>query len=297
MASEPLKALIALRRANPYHPSQSIESLRGSGPDGGSVPLPDTAIEICDAEGVSCEWIACGTPTSDSIFMFLHGGGYYRGSAIASRRIASQLSSACGCRCLTVDYRLAPEHPFPAAIDDAYSTFNWLLRHGYKAHQIIVGGSSAGGGLAAALLMKLKLMNEDQPAAAILLSPWTDLTQSAETFVTNAASDPSISKVYLDRMAGLYLNGTDPKTPLASPIFSNFEGLPPILVQVGKLETLYGDARDYANKAHMAGVNIELESYNDVPHGWQNSDHVIPGIPETLAAIKRIESFFKQHCV
>lgn len=227
--------------------------------------------------------------------MFLHGGGYYRGSAIASRRIASKLSAACGCRCLTVDYRLAPEHPFPAAVDDAYTTFNWLLGHGYSANQIIVGGSSAGGGLAAALLTKLTLMNEKQPAAAILLSPWTDLTQSAETFVTNADSDPSISKVYLDRMAGLYLNGSDPKAPLASPTFSSLEGLPPILLQVGKLETLYGDAQAYANKAQMAGANIAFESYDDVPHGWHNSDHVIPDIPETSAAIERIGNFFKQH--
>ena len=297
MASDSLKALIALRRANPYNPSLSIESLRGDGPDGGSVPLPHTDIIACDAGGVSCEWVACGTPTSDRIFMFLHGGGYYRGSAIASRRIASKLSVACGCRCLTVDYRLAPEHPFPAAVDDAYTTFKWLLRHGYTTDQIIIGGSSAGGGLAASLLAKLTLMNEEQPAAAILLSPWTDLTQRAETFVTNAKSDPSISKVYLDRMAELYLNGTDPKAPLASPIFSNFEGLPPILVQVGKSETLYGDAQTYLNKAQLAGTNIELESYDDVPHGWHNSDHIIPDIPETSAAIERIGNFFKRHSI
>jgi epsilon-lactone hydrolase len=293
MPSEPLKALIALRRANAYNPSQSIEELRGDGPDGGSIPRPGTAIEVCDADGVYGEWVVCGTPSTESIFIFLHGGGYYRSSAIASRRIASDLSVACGCRCFTVEYRLAPEHPFPAAVDDAYTAFRWLLKQGITAEQIVVGGSSAGGGLTAALLAKLKLEGESQPAAAVLLSPWTDLTQRAETFVTNADSDPTISKEYLDRMAGLYLNGVDPKDPLASPVFSNLEGLPPLLVQVGKSETMYGDALAYVNKARQGGVSVEFEAYDDVPHGWHNSAHVVPDIPEALAAIERIGQFVK----
>lgn len=293
MPSDQLKTLIVLRRANPYRPSQSIESLRGKGRDGGSVPRPDTTIEVCDADGVYGEWVVCGTSSTESVFMFLHGGGYYRSSGIASRRIASDLSAACGCRCFTVEYRLAPEHPFPAAVDDAYTAFRWLLKQGIPAEQIVVGGSSAGGGLTAALLAKLKLEGESQPAAAVLLSPWTDLTQSAETFVSNAASDPTISKAYLDRMAGLYLNGTDPTDPLASPVFSDLEGLPPLLVQVGKSETMYGDALAYVNKARQSGVSVEFEGYDDVPHGWHNSAHVIPDIPEALAAIERIGQFVK----
>ena len=295
MASEQLKALLALRRAHPYDPSLKIEELRGDGNDPGSVPKPGTRVEPCDADGVYCEWVVCGVPTTESVFMYLHGGGYYRSSAIASRSIASNLSAVCGCRCVTVDYRLAPEHSFPAAVDDAYTAYHWLLKQGISAEQIIVGGSSAGGGLSAALLAKLKQTGEGQPAAAVLMSPWTDLTQSAETFVSNADLDPSISKVYLDRMAGLYLKGADPADPLASPVYSDLEGLPPILVQVGKSETMFGDAEAYSNKARQQGVQVEYEAYDDVPHAWQNSAHVIPDIPETLEAVKGIGRFFSAH--
>lgn len=294
MSSDQLKSLIALRQANPYNPSQSIESLRGDEPGPGSIPRSNTVIEKCDADGVYGEWVVCGTPTTESVFMFLHGGGYYRSSAKASRRIASDLSDACGCRCFTVDYRLAPEHPFPAAIDDAFTAYHWLLKQGYSSKHIVVGGSSAGGGLAAALLAKLKLNGESQPAAAVLLSPWTDLTQSAETFVTNFDSDPTISKAYLDRMAGLYLNGADPTEPLASPFFSDLEGLPPMLVQAGKPETMFGDALAYAEKARRQGVEVVFEPYDDVPHGWHNSAHVIPDIPEALAAIDQIGIFLER---
>ncbi len=296
MASEQLKSLIALRRANRYDSNQTIEELRGDGNDPGSIPRQDTSVESCDADGVICEWVVCGTPSTDSVFVFLHGGGYYRGSAEASRRIASNLSKACGCRCLTVDYRLAPEHPFPAALDDAYICYRWLIDQGIPSKKIVVGGSSAGGGLSAALLAKLKLTGEEQPAAAVLLSPWTDLTQSAETFVSNAHLDPSISKTYLDRMAGLYMNGQDLTNPLASPVFSNLEGFPRMLVQVGKSETMYGDALAYAEKARRQGVEVKFEAYDDVPHAWHNSAHVVPDIPETLAAIDLIGKFFHAHC-
>lgn len=294
MASEQLKTLIAQKRANPYNPNQSIESLRGNGPDGGSIPRPDTKVESCDANGVYCEWVTYGVPATESVFMFLHGGGYYRSSAKASRMVASNLSAACGCRCLTVEYRLAPENPFPAAVDDAYAAYSWLLKQGLSPKQIIVGGSSAGGGLTAALLAKLKLLGESQPAAAVLLSPWTDLTQSADTFVTNADSDPTISKVYLDRMAAQYLDGVDPTDPLASPTFSDMTGLPPMLVQVGKSETMFGDGLAYTDKAREAGVQVEFDPYDDVIHGWHNSAHVVPGMPEALEATARIGAFFKE---
>ncbi len=295
MASDELKALIDLRWADPYNPSQSIESLRGKGPDGGSIPRPNTEVESCDMDGVYGEWVVNGTPQNQGVFLFFHGGGYYRSSAEASRRIGSNLSASCGCRCLTVDYRLAPENPFPAAVDDAYSAYQWTLKQGIPSHQIVVGGSSAGGGLAAALLAKLKREGEVQPAAAVLLSPWTDLTQSAATFESNQDTDPSISKIYLDRMAGLYLNGVDPKDPLASPVFSDLEGLPPILVQVGKPETMFGDAEAFAKKARLCGVSVDFQAYKDVPHAWHNSDHVIPGIPEVLDAIEKIGHFFTTH--
>lgn len=295
MPSEKLNTLIALRRANAYRPDQSIEELRGPGPDGGRIHRAGTKVESCDANGVYGEWVTCGSPAFESVLLFFHGGGYYRSSAKASRRIASDLSQACGCRVFTADYRLAPEHHFPAAIDDAYAVYQWLQEQGLAPNQIIVSGSSAGGGLAAALMVKLKQLGEPQPTAAVLLSPWTDLTQSAATFETNAESDPTISKAYLDRMAAQYLDGADPKQPLASPVFSGLDGLPSLLIQVGKSETMYGDAKAFAEKAKASGVPVTFEGYEDAPHGWHNSAHVIPDIPETLEAIDRIGSFFKAH--
>lgn len=294
MASAELKALIALKRAKPYDPDQSVASLRGPGPDAGSVPRDGTEVVPVDADGVYCEWVNFGQPAHKNIFIFFHGGGYYRSSAIATRLLASNLSAACGCRCLTVEYRLAPEHKFPAAVDDAHTVYRWLLEQPIAAPQIIVGGSSAGGGLTAALLNKLKQAEERLPAAAVLLSPWTDLTQSAETFTTNAHSDPTISKSYLDRAAAWYLDGANPKDPLASPVFADLSGLPPMLVQVGKSETMYGDALAYVRKAELAGVDVTLDAYNDVIHGWHNSAHVIPDIPETLFALQKIGQFVQR---
>jgi acetyl esterase/lipase len=293
MPSEKLKQLLVIRWANKPDPTRPIEMLRGEELDPGCVPRPGTTYEVLDANGVYCEWVTWETPTTESIFVYLHGGGYYRSSGPASRMAASNLSKACGCRCLTVDYRLAPENKFPAAIDDAYVAYQWLVKQGISPKQIVVGGSSAGGGLTAALLAKLKQTGEEQPAAAVLLSPWTDLTQSAETYVTNAEVDPSISKLYLDLAAERYLNGADPKHPLASPVYSDLQGLPPLLIQVGNEETMYGDVVAYADKARKAGVQVKFEAYDHVPHAWHNSEQVVSGIPEVWAAIDRIGEFFK----
>lgn len=295
MASQKLQDLIAQKRADPYLPSQSVEFLRGPHPGGGSVPRENSAVESVDANGVPCEWVISGEPSTDVVFIYLHGGGYYRSTAIASRRIASDLSHHCNCRSLTVEYRLAPEHPFPAAVDDALTAYRWLIEQGVPANKIVVGGGSAGGGLSAALMAKLKETGEAQPGGAVLLSPWVDLSQSSETFVTNADSDPTISKQYLDRMSGYYLNGTDPKDPIASPLFSNLSGLPPILIQVGNLETMYGESIAYAQKAVAAGVTVVFEPYDDVIHGWHNQAYVIPDIPESILSLDRIGHFIRSY--
>ena len=296
MPSEELKKLLGLRWANRPDPNRTVEEVRAADePDLGCIPRPGTAYESIDADGVYCEWVTWETPNTESVFVYLHGGGYYRSTGPASRMAASNLSKVCGCRCLTVDYRLAPENKFPAAIDDAYAAYHWLLKQGISPKQIVVGGSSAGGGLTAALLAKLKLEGEDQPAAAVLLSPWTDLTQSADTYVANADVDPSISKLYLDIAAERYLGDQDPKHPLASPVFSDLADLPPMLIQVGNEETMYGDAEAYANKARQAGVPVEFEVFDDVPHAWHNSEQVVPEIPEVWQALDTIGGFFKEH--
>ena len=177
---------------------------------------------------------------------FIHGGGYYRGNVSSTRSAAAEMGRACRARALSIGYRKAPEHPFPAAIDDVLAGYQGLLATGVSSSQVVVGGISAGGGLTAALLLALKRDGGAMPAGAVPISPWLDLTQTAETYTSKADADPSISKDYLDRMAGYYLGGADARTPLASPLFGDLTDLPPQLVQVGAAETLMDDSVAYA---------------------------------------------------
>ncbi|PPR64443.1 MAG: Monoterpene epsilon-lactone hydrolase [Alphaproteobacteria bacterium MarineAlpha4_Bin2] len=288
-----LEKILDAKRANPYSDEKSIQELRDEHRAGGAVvPLPEgTEWKIIDAGGVPAEWISCGRMASDRVFMFIHGGGYYRGSAEATRSTAARISSVSGMRCLSINYRLAPENTFPAAIDDTYNAYKWLLSQDVAPKDIVVGGISAGGGLTLALLLKLKETGEPQPAGSVPISAWTDMTQSGETMFTNAESDPVICKAYLDRMAELYLAGKTAETPLASPLFGDLAGLPPMLVQVGSAETMLDDSRRFAEKARAAGVNIDYEVWEDMFHGWHGSAHVLE---EAVQAIESIGRFCKK---
>ena len=290
MAMSPaLEKILAAKRANPYSDKKSIDELRTEHRAGGAaVPLPEgTTWEPVDAGGVPAEWIACGSPISGKVFLFIHGGGYYRGSAAATRSTAARISAVSGMRCLSIDYRLAPENTFPAAIDDTYTAYKWLLEQGVTPADIVVGGISAGGGLTLALLLKLKETRESQPAGAVPMSAWTDLTQSGDTMHTNAESDPVICKAYLDRMAGLYLGGTDAKMPLASPLFGDLTGLPPLLIQIGTAESMLDDSRRFAERARDAGVDVEYEPWEDMFHGWHGSAHVLEEAQQAIESIGR----------
>tara|TARA_B100000676_G_scaffold305798_1_gene360731 strand:- start:54 stop:944 length:891 start_codon:yes stop_codon:yes gene_type:complete len=296
MATSPaLEKILSAKRADPYSDDKTIEQLRANHKAGGAaIPLPDgTTFEAVDAGGVPSEWIQVPNVDKKRVFLFIHGGGYYRGSAAATRSAASGISKASGMRCLSIDYRLAPENPFPAAIDDTYTAYKWLLDQEFEASNIVVGGISAGGGLTCALLLKLKEKMEPLPAGAVPMSAWTDLTQSGETMQTNAKTDPVISKAYLDRMAGLYLKGADPKMPLASPLFGEFDGLPPMLVQVGTTETMFDDSQRYAEAAQAAGVDVTFEPWDDMFHGWHSSAHILA---EAQQAIASIGQFCKRVC-
>ena len=292
MASQALQDLIAAKRANPYSAGKILAELRAEADARAQMPLPGgTAHAAADANGVPGEWVDAPGVATDRVFLFLHGGGYYRGSSASSRVTSARIAAACKARVFSVDYRLAPEHPFPAAVDDAHTAYRWLLDQGIAANRIAVGGISAGGGLTLALLLKLKQIGAPLPAAAIPLSAWTDLTQSGDTMVSKAAIDPSISKAYLDRMAGYYLAGVDPKTPLASPLYGELEGLPPLLIQVGTAETLLDDSRRFAERARAASVDITYEAWDDMIHGWHGNSDVLP---EALDAIAAIGAFFKR---
>ncbi|NKB58730.1 MAG: alpha/beta hydrolase fold domain-containing protein [Alphaproteobacteria bacterium] len=293
MASAVLQEIIAAKRANPYGPKKTVAELRAQSDKGAAEPLPDGAtFEVINANGVPAEWIEGAGARHDRTFLFIHGGGYYRGSVAASRATAARISAATGARVLSTSYRLAPEHSFPAAIDDVHSAYRWLLSENVDPSRLMVGGISAGGGLTLALLLKLKEASDPQPAGAVPMSAWTDMTQTAATYLTKADEDPSISKIYLDRMSGYYLNGADPKTPLASPLFGDLSGLPPLLVQVGTAETLLDDSRLFAERAEAAGVDVVYQPWDDMIHGWHGSARVLP---EAQEAIDSIGDFFKSH--
>ena len=220
--------------------------------------------------------------------MFMHGGGYYRGSIAATRATVARISAEAKIKCLSIDYRLAPEHPFPAAINDTYSAYEWLVNEGINPEHIIVSGQSAGGGLCLALLLKIKDKNFSQPKGAVALSPWTDLYQTGKTMVTNEKIDPIISKKYLDRFAKLYFPDSYNMSYLASPIIGELSGLPDILIQVGSAETMLDDSKRFYKKAKKANVNVKLEIWEDMFHGWHSNAHILNDADK---AIKNIGIF------
>ncbi len=288
-----LKNIIDAKRKNPYTEDKTIDQLREETRTASAlIPLPEnTKFKRVLAENIYAEWITCGDIDTDKIFMFIHGGGYYRGSITTSRATVARISAEAKMRCLSIGYRLAPEHPFPAAIDDTFKAYNWLITMGINPKNIIVSGQSAGGGLCLALLLKIKENNGAQPKGAVALSPWTDLFQSGKTMVTNANIDPIISKKYLDRMANLYLSKTSNISPLASPLYGDLSGLPPMLVQVGSDETMLDDSRRVVKKAKEAKVDVQIEVWEDMFHGWHGSAHILKDAEE---AIKSIGSFCRK---
>ena len=282
-----LKNIIHAKLKNPYTENKTIDQLRKETEEAGNkTPLPkNTKFKRVSVGNIDAEWITCGEFETDKIFMFMHGGGYYRGSIAATRATVARISAEAKVRCLSIEYRLAPEHPFPAAIDDTFTAYNWLLKEGLKPKNIIVSGQSAGGGLCLALLLKLKEKNFFQPRGAVALSPWTDLSQSGKTMITNANIDPVISKKYLDRMANLYLSKTPSDTPLASPLYGDLSGLPPILVQVGSAETMLDDSKRFVERAKEAKVDVQIEVWKDMFHGWHGSAHILKDADEAIKSI------------
>jgi epsilon-lactone hydrolase len=228
----------------------------------------DVRIESVDANGVRAEWSS--TPDADPacVILFLHGGGYVSGSIESHRPLATEIGRVCGARTLALGYRLAPEYPFPAAIEDALAGYRFLLSHGIEPRHIAVAGDSAGGGLTVALMVSARDGGLPQPACGWCISPWVDLECLGGSMTSKAGVDPLIQKPYLQELAAAYLNGTDPLSALAAPMYADLKGLAPLLIQVGSAETLLDDAVRLANVAGIADVPVTLEIWPDMIHAW-----------------------------
>jgi epsilon-lactone hydrolase len=230
----------------------------------------DIGLEAADLDGVPGEWSIAPGSDATRVLMFFHGGGYCSGSILSHRRMVTEAGRAARIRTLAVGYRLAPEHPFPAAFDDALTAWRFLRRQGIASERIAIGGDSAGGGLTVALINRLRDAGEKSPGCAWLVSPWTDLTMAGETLATKDDVDPIIHKAYLGELASAYLSGEvdDRMDPRISPLYSDLKGFPPLLIQVGSAETLLADATRFAAAAGAADVPVALEIWPHMIHAW-----------------------------
>ena len=293
MSSPQFQELYLALKSGPDRTKMSIEQLREAAETKArNNPVPaDIACEAVDVGGAKAEWVSAPDAVTHKVLLYFHGGGYYRGSTNTVREMVSRMSRTSGLTVLNVGYRLAPEHPFPAAVDDALAAYGWLLESGVAPGSIAVGGDSAGGGLTIALMLAMRDSGKPLPGAGVCLSPWVDLTQSGESYVTQADQDPAITKPYLDHAAEVYLNGADARGPLASPLFSDLKGLPPLLIQVGTAEVLLDDARRLADAARAAGVQVELDVWEGMVHVWQNNGL---GLPEGKQAVEKIGAWLRE---
>ena len=234
------------------------------------------------------EWLVPPSARDDVVLLYLHGGGYVIGSPRSHRHLAAALARAARARALVLDYRLAPEHPFPAAVEDAVLAYRWLAEQGIRPARLVIAGDSAGGGLTVATLVALRERGLALPAAGVCISPWVDLTCSAPSYAKNAAADPIVRPALVSEMARAYLAGADPRTPLAPPLYADLRGLPPLLIHVGSDEVLLDDAAGLAERARAAGVDAALEIAPRMVHVWH---WFLPMLPEAQTAVDAIGAF------
>jgi len=290
MASEELQMLRELLRGTDLG-SLTIAERRQATAFAAASPPAGTAVDLVDAGGVPAEWVVAPGVSPGRVLLYFHGGAYQIGSPANLRHLVALLSGAAGARALSVDYRLAPEHPFPAAIQDALAAYRWLLASGIDPALIAVAGDSAGGGLALGALVALRDAGDPMPAGAVMLSPWTDLALTGDSLRTRAAVEVMVKPEGLPEDVALYLAGADPRHPYASPLYADLRGLPPLLIHVGDAEVILDDSTRLAARASEAGVEVSLEIWDDMPH-------VFPAfaglLPEADQAIERVGSWLDQ---
>jgi epsilon-lactone hydrolase len=253
---------------------------------------PDVKCERLSAGGVDAEWIAAPNAAADRAVLYLHGGGYVMGSVNTHRDLIGRLSRAAQARVLALNYRLAPEHPFPAAVDDAVAGYRFLLQSGLQPARMAIAGDSAGGGLTLATLVAVRDAGLQLPAAGVCFSPWVDLEGTGESMKTRAHVDPIASADGTRMLAQAYLAGKSPRTPLAAPLYADLKGLPPLLIQVGDHETLLDDSNRVAQRAEAAKVKVKLEIWPEMIHVWQLFASFLP---EGQEAIEGAGKFIREH--
>jgi acetyl esterase/lipase len=249
---------------------------------------PDVRIEKVSASGVPAEWVSAPEVLTDRAILFFHGGGYVIGSINTHRELCSRISRASDARVLLIDYRLAPEHPHPAAVEDAMKAFRWIRAQGISAGRVVLMGDSAGGGLAIAMLALLRSTRMDMPAAGVCLSPWIDLECIGKM---PKLPDRVLTKEGLRELGRLYLGGKDPRTPFASALYADLKGLPPIYIQAGTAEILLDDTDRLAERAAKSGVEVNVDTWNGLFHVFQ----LYPMLPEAREAVDKIGAYVRAH--
>ncbi|GAB2481228.1 alpha/beta hydrolase [Comamonas humi] len=282
---EQLEAMLRARPATLSHDQRraAYDAL------GDRFPLAaDVHVEPVQAHGVPAEWTSTPVAGTSEVILYLHGGGYAWGSLKSHRHLVSELGRAARMRTLALDYRLAPECPFPQALEDAVSGFQFLLDVGFHPRQIMVAGDSAGAGLAVALLVRLKELGMRQPACALLFSPWADMTATADSYHRNAKRDPVLNRSIMQFLAEQYLGKRPRETPLASPVFADLSGIAPLTIFVGSTEALLDDAIALTRAAGLADVSVRLEIWPKMFHIWPNYHPVLAQGRQGIARAGRL---------
>lgn len=246
-------------------------------------------IEETQIEGIYAELISNNQTKEDKVILYLHGGGYGYCSADTHRSLAANIMIESGVKVVLPEYRLAPEHPFPAAIEDTITIYQWLLNQGYKSSNIIFAGDSAGGGLSVAATVALRDQYFPLPAAIVCLSPWVDLTSSGDSYRINSDKDPYLRSDLVRKTAQQYAGGESLDHHLISPVFADLHRFPPMFIQVGSIEILLSDALMLTANAHQAGVDVHFKVWKGMWHVWQISNK----LPEAKKAVKEIGEFIK----
>jgi monoterpene epsilon-lactone hydrolase len=253
---------------------------------------PETQVEKITIDRMAAEWVYVNQVRKDKVILFLHGGGYNVCSINTHRELGTHISKASGAKVLLIDYRLAPEHPFPAALEDATSAYRWLLDTGLTGKNIAIAGDSAGGGLSLATAISIRDEGDPLPSSIACISPWTDLLFTGNSVKTNSKIDPLVKAHAGIIMAKNYIGDNDPRNPLISPLYAEMKGLPPMLIHVGTDEMLLDDSKRIVKKAEDAGVNVTLKIYDKLWHAFHLN---VNAMPEAKNAVAEFGSFIKKH--